>query len=1097
MSQPNHKSEFMLNVSKILRFFRNIRGSGFLFCACDNSALVRQINRYVAGKAGIDFIIKDIYLTTENVEDFIQHIRSAATKKIHGMIINNLDELVIISKRKIIDYLNVSREILISLNVPILFWLSEEHISLFANRAPDLFTRRDRSVLTFSEKSVQTEIEQIDSAIHEHTGQKNQLSEQVFKITLTSLKAQKDEMQNMLKAVERSSVLSPNRANDYGIDKEIADKGMVKNGASNIIHEAKAGTGVCSGPESQDRTNTLNIYRQTVVDSVRSLPLRGVEIRAGDASSGARRMDLNHVYIHLETKTHKEFQKEEERYKQEKLLKEQKEHTVRALEATAKNRQIVLTGDPGAGKSTFIKHLTLCLASHGLEPDAGWLDQIPAWPKSEGDMIPVIVILRDLAKLKPENEERPAEYLWTFIRSCLKSQNLSFVTGQLKNALSTGKALLLLDGLDEIPSVHQRTFIRDAVIDFAKQYPQCRLIVTCRVLSYQDKAWQVPDFPVFELAPFNEKMTKSFIRNWYSELARTGEVRTEDSKGLAHRLSDAVKRSDLRQLASNPLLLTVMAIVHTHKGRLPDARSLLYEEVTDILLYRWDQIKASGEMRQPRLNELLSEAGRSDTDLKSVLSKLAFTIHQEADTAQGFVLADIKEWQLAKLLSDLHPQKSQDWAHQVINTIKLRAGLLLERAPGVYAFPHRTFQEYLSGVYLSTQADFAQKASHLFKQGPFWREVILLAVGRLVYQFGDMDKPLALVGELCPQKNHRSREAFLKTWLAGDCLLVGGLNRARDSELGKDLVIRVRKRLTEVIRKDALTPVERSQAGDVLSRIGDQRKGVGIKDGLPDIDWIKIEAGPFIMGSDDKDPDAFDREKPQFTYNLIKEDFGISRFPVTVAQYSCFIESGGYNEKKYWTKSGWAWKEENKIKEPRTYSEVFQILNHPQGGVSWYEAAAFCKWLSGKLNCQVNLPTEVQWVRAARHTDGRIYPWGNKGKPEKLCNTAYTRIGSSSPVGIFPKGNAECDASDIAGNVWEWTCSLWGKGWNVPDFKYPYDPRDSREDLEAGSEYLRVLRGGSFYFDSRDARCAYRNGYYPYYRNFFIGFRLVLSPFFL
>jgi len=88
----------------------------------------------------------------------------------------------------------------------------------------------------------------------------------------------------------------------------------------------------------------------------------------------------------------------------------------------------------------------------------------------------------------------------------------------------------------------------------------------------------------------------------------------------------------------------------------------------------------------------------------------------------------------------------------VIEAIRLRAGLLLERAPEVFTFPHRTFQEYLAGAHLAAQADFARQASRLSEQGALWREVILLAVGRLVYLAGDTDKPLALVGELCPRR---------------------------------------------------------------------------------------------------------------------------------------------------------------------------------------------------------------------------------------------------------------------------------------------------------------------------------------------------------
>ena len=109
-----------------------------------------------------------------------------------------------------------------------------------------------------------------------------------------------------------------------------------------------------------------------------------------------------------------------------------------------------------------------------------------------------------------------------------------------------------------------------------------------------------------------------------------------------------------------------------------------------------------------------------------------------------------------------------------IQTIKHRAGLLLERLPQVYTFPHRTFQEYLAGAHLASQARFAPDAAKLVEAGAFWREVILLAVGKLVYLSGDTDKPLALVGELCPQQGVATPLGWQQAWLAGEVLQAPG-----------------------------------------------------------------------------------------------------------------------------------------------------------------------------------------------------------------------------------------------------------------------------------------------------------------------------------
>ena len=131
--------------------------------------------------------------------------------------------------------------------------------------------------------------------------------------------------------------------------------------------------------------------------------------------------------------------------------------------------------------------------------------------------------------------------------------------------------------------------------------------------------------------------------------------------------------------------------------------------------------------------KLLQDAGRLDVDLKKVLSELAYEAHAQVSTdSDGDKLAGIGELRLQKALAALK-DGDYNWARQVIEVMRLRAGLLLERAPEVFTFPHRTFQEYLAGAHLAAKANFAREGCELAGQGNQWREVILLAVGRLVY----------------------------------------------------------------------------------------------------------------------------------------------------------------------------------------------------------------------------------------------------------------------------------------------------------------------------------------------------------------------------
>ena len=870
---------------------------------------------------------------------------------------------------------------------------------------------------------------------------------------------------------------------------------------------------VYHGAQPKNDAEAIALYRRMLARSASQLPLRGVHVGASDPTSNEKQLDLDQVYVNLDTT---QFRPDEEtepkglakpawlqrlagklfpasrQPTEEKLLtspghEREKTKPLSALLATALNRRLVLLGDPGSGKSTFVNHLSLCLALHGLEPAEHWCDRLAGWSENEADLLPVPVILRDFARTLPaQPAPADASTLWDFITGCLVKQRLGAVAQPLERALDAGRAIVLLDGLDEIAIPVHRKFVREAVHKFIERYRGSRFLVTCRTLSYQDAAWKLRfqddggkqrDFPDFTLAPFDEAKIDQFINAWFGDLASMGLVKPDDAAPSARALQHGLRRPDLWQLASNPLLLTVMALVHTHKGRLPDARALLYEDTVDILLWRWEQLKLASETDTPGLRELLSETGRSDVDLKRTLWRMAYDAHRAGGHEER--LADIGEGALQTALAELHPDKSHDWARKVIETIKHRAGLLLERLPQVYTFPHRTFQEYLAGAHLASQSCFKESAK-LVEAGAFWREVILLAVGKLVYLSGDTDKPLALVGELCPQHGAATPLSWQQAWLAGEVLGEMGLPRVRESALGRDLLERVQTRLAELLTAGALSPVERAKAGVALGKLGDPRPGVGLdeKEVLPKIEWAEeLPAGGFTL-----------EENKQTT--RIGGPYKLSRYLVTVRQFQAFVAAGGYADsaREWWTKEGWKWKVENQVNGPGDYDPIFQTPNHPRVGVSWYEAAAFCGWLTERFRKNkvitdkemIRLPHEAEWEQAARwnkqakKADDRYFPWpGSKRQDADLaqrCNMGKTGIGHTSAVGLFPVSNADCGAADMAGNVWEW-CENW------------YDEKNKD---------ARGLHGGSWgNVYSGSLSCACRSFTGPGNRLGNVGFRVV------
>jgi formylglycine-generating enzyme required for sulfatase activity len=240
---------------------------------------------------------------------------------------------------------------------------------------------------------------------------------------------------------------------------------------------------------------------------------------------------------------------------------------------------------------------------------------------------------------------------------------------------------------------------------------------------------------------------------------------------------------------------------------------------------------------------------------------------------------------------------------------------------------------------------------------------------------------------------------------------------------------------------------------------------------------ILIPAGEFLMGSDpSEDKYARDDEQPQHTLYL--PDYYLAKTPVTNAQYAAFVEATGHRSPSYW-----------EGKQPLKGKE-----DHPVVYVSWFDIMAYCNWLSRVTGKAYRLPSEAEWEKGARGTDGRIYPWGNEWDP-KQCNCREGGWDDTTPVGAYPQGASFYGLLDMAGNVWEWTLSLWGKGWKSwlrPDFKYPYNPEDGREDPKAKG--YRVLRGGAFYNIRSSVRCAYRLRYLRAGRNFGVGFRVVVAP---
>jgi formylglycine-generating enzyme required for sulfatase activity len=225
----------------------------------------------------------------------------------------------------------------------------------------------------------------------------------------------------------------------------------------------------------------------------------------------------------------------------------------------------------------------------------------------------------------------------------------------------------------------------------------------------------------------------------------------------------------------------------------------------------------------------------------------------------------------------------------------------------------------------------------------------------------------------------------------------------------------------------------------------------------------------------------FAREQPHHTVTL--PIYVISRYPVTVGEYRAFVRAQGYECGGYWTEAGWAWRESVGRMQPEFWADEKWAGDDrlPVVGTTWCEALAYCRWLSEETGRGYRLPTEAEWEKAARGTDGRVYPWGDQFDLRR-CNTRASGLSRTVAVGRYsPDGESPYGCAEMAGNASEWTLSQYRP--------YPYVGSDGRNDVEG--EVERVIRGGSWYKPVQPARVAARGMNHAFFAGNDVGFRCV------
>nr|WP_322708826.1 HEAT repeat domain-containing protein [Nostoc sp. ChiSLP03a]MDZ8209925.1 HEAT repeat domain-containing protein [Nostoc sp. ChiSLP03a] len=448
------------------------------------------------------------------------------------------------------------------------------------------------------------------------------------------------------------------------------------------------------------------------------------------------------------------------------------------LKESTRNKFVVL-GEPGIGKTTLMSYFALVLAQQQTEK---------LGLSADLELLPILIRIRDLGKASTKN-------LLEYVRNFANSIHVKELPkGFFEHWLEDGRALILLDGLDEIAKPSDRHEFVKIIHSFLGQYSQNRAIITSRPAGYSPEFFGTDEFPHYQLEKFDDSQIDLFIQQWYnSRLPNNPEEAQQRQESLKKALA-AQKR--IKLLARNPLLLTIIALIHRYDAHLPRQRYKLYEQAVDTLLINWDVNKG---IESWKLNYIQLD------DIKILMQRLAYWIHSQGETGdkEGGTLIDRDELitQLSQYICEcsykVQKHQAQEEAKRLVDHITERCGLLNEQGQDRYAFVHKTFQEYLTAEEIRDRqsGDFNEVLNHIqdYLHNSHWREVMLLLIAQQ-----NKNNSKKIIEEILQKEPPYEECLHRNLFFAGTCLT-------------EDLKLSDGKLITDILQKLVELEVSNSQ----------------------------------------------------------------------------------------------------------------------------------------------------------------------------------------------------------------------------------------------------------------------------------------------